>query len=89
MVALSKRLLCESCALTRDEIGTHETKYHHAVMGQPDALEGVRAFLERRPPQWTLAVPRDWPSEEPTGKVSDPEAGADCERRDETLSART
>jgi len=30
-------------------------------MGQPDALEGVMAFLERRPPSWSLAVPRDWP----------------------------
>jgi hypothetical protein len=30
-------------------------------MGRPDALEGVMAFLERRPARWTLAVPRDWP----------------------------
>jgi hypothetical protein len=30
-------------------------------MGRPDALEGVLAFLERRAPKWSLAVPRDWP----------------------------
>jgi enoyl-CoA hydratase/carnithine racemase len=63
-VALSKRLLWESRALDRDEIGRRETAYHDVVMGRPDALEGVMAFLERRPPRWSLAVPRDWPSEE-------------------------
>jgi enoyl-CoA hydratase/carnithine racemase len=62
-VALSKRLLWEGRALTRDEVGARETAYHHLTMGQPDALEGVTAFLERRPPQWALRVPRDWPSD--------------------------
>jgi enoyl-CoA hydratase/carnithine racemase len=60
-VALSKRLLWESRGMTRDEVGQRETAYHHVVMGRPDALEGVMAFLERRPPRWALAVPRDWP----------------------------
>jgi hypothetical protein len=32
-------------------------------MGQPDALEGVMSFLERRPPRWQLRVSRDWPKE--------------------------
>lgn len=63
-VALSKRLLWESRGLTGEEVGRRETDYHHLVMGQPDALEGVMSFLERRPPRWTLAVPRDWPEEE-------------------------
>jgi enoyl-CoA hydratase/carnithine racemase len=63
-VALSKRLLWESRGLTRDEVGRRETAYHHVVMGRPDALEGVMAFLEHRPPRWALAVPRDWPGEE-------------------------
>ena len=62
-VALSKRLLWESRGLSRDEVGARETAYHHVVMGRPDALEGVMSFLERRPPQWSLAVPRDWPEE--------------------------
>jgi enoyl-CoA hydratase/carnithine racemase len=60
-VALSKRLLWESRAMTREEVGERETAYHHLVMGRPDALEGVMAFLERRPARWALAVPRDWP----------------------------
>jgi len=59
-VALSKRLLWEGRGLTRDEVGRKETALHHVVMGRPDALEGVMAFLERRPPRWTLRVPRDW-----------------------------
>ena len=62
-VALSKRLLWEGRELPRDEIGRRETAYHHVVMGRPDALEGVMAFLERRPPHWALAVPRDWPDD--------------------------
>ena len=62
-VALSKRLLWESRGLTREEVGARETAYHHLVMGRPDALEGVMSFLERRPPRWALAVPRDWPDE--------------------------
>jgi enoyl-CoA hydratase/carnithine racemase len=60
-VALSKRLLWEGRALTRDEVGRKETALHHVVMGQPDALEGVMAFLERREPRWGLKVSRDWP----------------------------
>jgi enoyl-CoA hydratase/carnithine racemase len=63
-VALSKRLLWESRGLTREQVGQRETAYHHLVMGKPDALEGVMSFLERRPPRWNLAVPRDWPEEE-------------------------
>ena len=62
-VALSKRLLWESRSLDRDEVGHRETAYHHLVMGRPDALEGVMAFLERRAPGWSLAVPRDWPDD--------------------------
>ena len=30
---------------------------------QPDAVEGVRAFLERRPPVWTLSKNKDLPRE--------------------------
>jgi enoyl-CoA hydratase/carnithine racemase len=62
-LALSKRLLWEGHTLTCDEVGTRETAAHHVVMGRPDALEGVMSFLERRPPAWKLAVPRDWPEE--------------------------
>jgi enoyl-CoA hydratase/carnithine racemase len=57
-VALSKRFLREGRVLTREEIGARETTAHHAVMGQPDALEGVMSFLERRRPEGKLATGR-------------------------------
>lgn len=63
--ALSKRLLWESRGLTAEEVERKETALHHVVMGRPDALEGVMAFLERRPPSWQLRVPKDWPEEWP------------------------
>lgn len=64
-VALCKRLLWEGRALSVDEVGREETALHHVVMGQPDAMEGVLAFLERRAPRWQLRVPRDWPKDRP------------------------
>jgi len=39
-----------------------ETELHLHVMGEPDAREGVNAFLERREPDWTMTVNDDWPA---------------------------
>ena len=63
--ALCKRLLWEGHVLTREEVGRRETALHHVVMGRPDALEGVMAFLEKRAPRWQLRVGRDWPERWP------------------------
>ncbi len=60
-VAVTKRLLWESPTLTRDEVGHRETELHHHLMGRPDAVEGVMAWLERRQAQWKLSVKNDWP----------------------------
>ncbi len=60
-VAVTKRLLWESGTLSPREIERKETALHHHLMGKPDAVEGVVAFLERRPPKWSLRVSRDWP----------------------------
>jgi enoyl-CoA hydratase/carnithine racemase len=60
-VALSKRLLWASPALDADEVDRLESDFHQVVMGTADAREGVLAFLERRPPRWTLSPTRDWP----------------------------
>lgn len=60
-VAVTKRLLWESPSLTREEVERCETELHHVLMGRPDAVEGVLAWAERRPPRWTSSVRRDWP----------------------------
>lgn len=60
-VAIAKRLLWESPTLTRADVGRKETELHHHLMGRADALEGVMAYLERRPPRWKLSVNHDWP----------------------------
>lgn len=68
-VAISKRLLWESLSLTAEEVIHRETELHHHLMGKPDAIEGVMAYLERRDPKWALSVTRDWP-DWPTGDGS-------------------
>ena len=60
-VAVSKRLLWGSFAMSPDEVDRAETELHHHLMGEADSREGVMAFLERREPQWTLSADRDWP----------------------------
>jgi len=52
-VAASKRLLWDSFDLDRAAVGERETEIHLALMGHHDAKEGVRAFMARRPPQWS------------------------------------
>jgi len=63
-VAFSKRLLWQSFELDRAEVNHLETTAHHHLMGSDDAREGVMAFLERRAPEWSQQVPRDWPDDE-------------------------
>jgi enoyl-CoA hydratase/carnithine racemase len=60
--AMSKRLLWEALDRTPVEVERLETALHHHVMGRPDAREGVTAFLEQRPPEWTSRVSADWPN---------------------------
>lgn len=60
-VAVTKRLLWESSSLGPADIERKETALHRELMGRPDAVEGVMAYLERRRPDWRLRVGRDWP----------------------------
>ena len=60
-VAVTKRLLWESGALSPADVERKETALHHHLMGRADAVEGVLAYLERRDPRFTLSVTRDWP----------------------------
>lgn len=60
--ALCKRLLWDTVinGYSPRQVATLETALHRRVMGTPDAREGVAAFLQRRPPQWSTSVSRDW-----------------------------
>ena len=67
-VAVTKRLLWGSFGLVPGQVDRLETELHHHLMGEADAREGVHAFLERRPPRWSLTVndnfPAVWPGPE-------------------------
>lgn len=60
--ALCKRLLWDSAIhhYTPRQVAALETRLHERVMGGADAAEGVAAFLDRRPPNFTARVSRDW-----------------------------
>ena len=60
-VAISKKLLWQSSELDAEQVEHYETQLHLHLMSRPDAVEGVMAFLERRPPQWRSSVTNDWP----------------------------
>ena len=60
-VALSKRLLWTTSPGDQGVINDLERRIHLHVMGQTDATEGVLAFLEKRPPEWSLTLADHWP----------------------------
>jgi enoyl-CoA hydratase/carnithine racemase len=65
-VAIAKRLLWEGMTETPRETMAKEGRLLAWVGKQPDAAEGVRSFLERRPPEWKLSASTDlpdWPDE--------------------------
>jgi enoyl-CoA hydratase/carnithine racemase len=65
-VAIAKRLLWEGVTETPRETMAKEKALLAWAGKQPDAAEGVRSFLERRAPEWTLRPSTDlpdWPQE--------------------------
>jgi enoyl-CoA hydratase/carnithine racemase len=60
--ALCKRLLWDSAInhYTPRQVAALETSLHERVMGGADAGEGVAAFLDRRPPNFTARLSHDW-----------------------------
>lgn len=60
-VACSKRLLWQSFELGPDQIEQRETELHRHLMPKADAVEGPMAHVEKRRPEWSLRVSRDWP----------------------------
>ena len=60
-LALSKALLWQSTELTPDQVYDAEVERIRYLGAGPDAREGVRAFLEKRAPDWELD-PNDLPT---------------------------
>jgi enoyl-CoA hydratase/carnithine racemase len=60
-VAISKRLLWESLNISISELERKEQVLFAWTGAQPDAKEGVVAFLERREPVWKLGPSADMP----------------------------
>ena len=70
-VAIAKRLLWEGVTENPRETMAKEKSLLAWVGKQPDAAEGVRSFLERRPPQWKLRASTDLPDWPENGDRSD------------------
>jgi enoyl-CoA hydratase/carnithine racemase len=60
-VALSKRLLWRGLNASPFETLQAEQDHMPWICDQPDAAEGVAAFVERRAPRWTLSPTKDVP----------------------------
>jgi enoyl-CoA hydratase/carnithine racemase len=60
-VAIAKRLLWEGVTETPRQTMAKEKPLLAWVGKQADAAEGVRSFLERRPPEWKLRASSDLP----------------------------
>jgi enoyl-CoA hydratase/carnithine racemase len=60
-VAISKRLLWEGVTASIAGMIQREDPLFAWVGSQPDAREGVVAYLEKRPPEWKLSVAKDKP----------------------------
>jgi enoyl-CoA hydratase/carnithine racemase len=60
-VAIIKRLLWEGAASIPAEMKRREDRLFAWIGAQPDAREGVEAFIEKRAPRWSMCVCRDLP----------------------------
>jgi enoyl-CoA hydratase/carnithine racemase len=52
-VRVTKRLMWQALDVSRDQMWELTAGAHGEVFESEDAKEGARAFVERRPPQWT------------------------------------
>ncbi len=60
-VAISKHLLWRGLTATIDEMDAREFDLFQWVCRQPDAVEGVLSFLEKRAPDWKMSAGKDLP----------------------------
>ena len=61
VMGMHKRLLWRGLDSTRDEFVALETRALVHSLGQPDALEGGMAWVERRAPRWQTFDDQRWP----------------------------
>ncbi len=57
--AVAKQLMWQGVSMTVDEMIAAEGRLIPRLAGMPDSAEGVRAFFEKRPPNWSMSVARD------------------------------
>ena len=62
-VAATKRLLWEGLSSSWDQMHAAETPVFDWIAQQPDSVEGVVAFLEKRKPNWKMNPNTDLPKE--------------------------
>lgn len=60
-VGLHKYLLWRGLAMSLEEVAILESRALNHTMSTPDAVEGGLAYLERRRPQWSASITKDWP----------------------------
>ncbi|MBI4517087.1 MAG: enoyl-CoA hydratase/isomerase family protein [Deltaproteobacteria bacterium] len=60
-VAIVKQLLWQNTPITPSEMKRREDRLFAWIGGQADAREGVEAFLQKRPPRWSMSASRDLP----------------------------
>ncbi|CAA0110807.1 Short-chain-enoyl-CoA hydratase [Halioglobus japonicus] len=61
-VGLHKNLLWRGLDSSLGDIAAQESLALNHTMSTPDAIEGGAAYVERRPPNWSASINRDWPS---------------------------
>lgn len=61
VMGMHKRLLWKGLDMKRNELVEWETRALHDTLVRPDAVEGGMAWFEKRSPQWTSSLSRDWP----------------------------
>jgi 2-(1,2-epoxy-1,2-dihydrophenyl)acetyl-CoA isomerase len=62
-IAATKKLLWKGLSLSWDEMHQMEEPVFEWVGRQPDSVEGINAFLEKRPANWTMNPYQDLPKE--------------------------